>query len=133
MSNTDGLYVGCPVQHVRQFIAGKWQMGILWNLRNQPRGFSEIKSKLPGLSDKILMQELDFFVQKKIISRKTFEFPTVKTEYALSSIGQSLIPIINSIVEWGYLYLQDEPVSKEMSMTPMPAIQAIEISMAEKK
>lgn len=133
MSNTDSLYIGCPVQYARQFIAGKWQMGILWNLKNQSMGFGEIKSKLPGLSDKILMQELDFFVQKKIIHRNTVEFQTTKTEYALSSIGLSLIPVINSIVEWGYLYLQDEQVSKEMNMTPMPAIEAIENGMAEKK
>lgn len=133
MSNIDRLYTGCPVQHARQFIAGKWQMGILWNLRNQPMSFGEIKSKLPGLSDKILMQELDFFVQKKIITRNVIEFQTSKTEYALSPVGQSLIPVINSIVEWGYLYLQDEQVSKEMNMTPMPAIEAIENAMAEKE
>ena len=129
MSTTQGLYTGCPVQHARQFIAGKWQMGILWNLRNQSLGFGEIKTKLPGLSDKILMQELDFFVQKKIIQRKGFELQTSKTEYALSSIGESLIPLINSIVEWGYLNLQDEQMSNEMSMTPMPAIEAIENGM----
>lgn len=133
MNNTDELYIGCPVQHARQFIAGKWQMGILWNLRNQSMGFGEIKSKLPGLSDKILMQELDFFVQKKIIHRNPLEFPTVKTEYALSPMGKSLIPLINAIVEWGYLYLQDEQVSEEMSMTPFPAIEAIEDEMAERK
>ncbi|HWJ30130.1 MAG TPA: helix-turn-helix domain-containing protein [Flavisolibacter sp.] len=133
MSTTQGLYTGCPVQHARQFIAGKWQMGILWNLRNQSLGFGEIKTKLPGLSDKILMQELDFFVQKKIIQRKGFELQTSKTEYALSSIGESLIPLINSIVEWGYLNLQDEQMSNEMSMTPMPAIEAIENGMGEKE
>ncbi|MDB5198470.1 MAG: helix-turn-helix transcriptional regulator [Chitinophagaceae bacterium] len=133
MSDTDRLYIGCPVQHARQFIAGKWQIGILWNLSNQSMGFSEIKSKLPGLSDKILMQELDFFVQKKIIHRNAFEFPSAKTEYTLSSIGQSLIPVINSIVEWGYLFLQDEQVSKEMSLTPVSAIEAIENSVAERE
>lgn len=126
MSNSDGLYSGCPVQHARQFIAGKWQMGILWNLRNQPMSFSEIKRNLPGLSDKILMQELDFFVEKKIIDRSAVELHTAKTEYALSSMGRSLIPVINSIVEWGYLYLQEEQFSKEMSLTPLAAIEAIE-------
>lgn len=95
--------------------------------------FTQIKSKLPGLSDKMLMQELDFFVQKKIICRNAFEYHTIKIEYTLSAIGRSLIPVINSIVEWGYSYLQDEQVSKEMSMTPLPVIQAIENSIAERK
>lgn len=132
MSNVDELYTGCPVQYARQFIAGKWQMGILWNLANQSLGFSEIKTKLPGLSDKILMQELDFFVQKNIIARNTIELSTARTVYQLSHAGRSLLPIINAIVEWGYLYLQDEQVNKEMIMTPLPAIQEIENSIAGK-
>ena len=95
--------------------------------------FSEIKRNLPGLSDKILMQELDFFVEKKIIDRSVVECQTAKTEYALSSMGRSLIPVINSIVEWGYLYLQEEQYSKEMSPTPLVAIEAIEKGMLEEE
>jgi DNA-binding HxlR family transcriptional regulator len=131
MSNIEKLYIGCPVQHARQFIAGKWQMGILWNLRNQTLCFSALRSQLPGISDKMLMQELDFFVEKKIIHRNVFEFPSPKTEYALSAGGRSLIPVITSIVDWGYFHLQDEQVTKEMNMTPLPAIQAIENGLAE--
>jgi Predicted transcriptional regulators len=130
MSKTHSLYMGCPVQHARQFIGGKWQMGILWNLGKQSMSFSEIKCKLPGLSDKILTQELNFFIQKEIICRSTLEFPTPKTEYTLSHIGLSLIPVINSIVEWGFKYLQDEKVNNEMNATPLPAIEAIEKSIA---
>ncbi len=62
MSNANEIYLGCPVQHARQFIAGKWQMGILWNLSNKSLRFGEIKNLLTGISDKALMQELDFFV-----------------------------------------------------------------------
>ena len=132
MSNTNTLYTGCPVQHARQFIAGKWQMGILWNLKDQTLCFSALKALLPGLSDKVLMQELDFFVQKQIIQRNVVELPFSKTEYTLSAMGNSLIPVIKSIVEWGYLNLQDEQVSKEMNLTPLPAIEAIENSMGER-
>jgi len=132
MSNTDKLYTGCPVQHARQFIAGKWQMGILWNLRDQTLCFSALKNLLPGLSDKVLMQELDFFVEKQIIHRNVVELPFSKTEYTLSATGHSLVPVIRCIVEWGYLNLQDEQVTKEMNMTPLPAIEAIENSMSER-
>ncbi len=131
MNPDNKLFIGCPVQHARQFLAGKWQMGILWNLRNQPLRFGEIKRLLPGISDKTLMEELDFFVQKKMIERNSFDYPSTRIEYVLSSIGKSLIPIINSIVEWGYLYVQDERVNKEMNMTPISVIETIENEMAE--
>jgi len=131
MKHDDKLYIGCPVQYARQFIAGKWQIGILWNLRSQSLRFNEIKKQLPDISDKALVQELDFFVQKRIVERTTYEFPFQKTEYKLSPVGRSLIPVITSVVEWGYLHLQDERVTKEMSMTPLSAIQSIENNMAE--
>ncbi len=132
MNQPDEIYKGCPVQHARLFIAGKWQMGILWNLKNTPLRFGEIKNLLPGLSDKTLMEELDFFVQKKIVERKTYETPLLKTEYQLTSLGESLIPVINTIVEWGYSHLLDETVTKEMNTTPLAAIEDIESGISAK-
>lgn len=126
MGDTQDLYTGCPVQHARQFISGKWQMGILWNLKEAPLSFGALKNKLPGLSDKILMQELDFFTEKNIIHRNSDEFSPAKAEYALTSVGLSLIKVIDAIVEWGYAHLQDEQVNAQMSLTPLPAIKAIE-------
>lgn len=126
MRNTTEMYLGCPVQHARQFLSGKWQMGILWNLKNNVLRFSEIKNLLTGISDKTLMQELDFFVEKNIIERKVYELPFSKTEYTLTISGQSLIPVINSIIEWGYAHLQDEKVTIKMSLTPLSIIQGIE-------
>lgn len=131
MNNTNEMYLGCPVQHARQFLAGKWKMGVLWNLRNKVLRFSEIKNLLSGISDKTLMQELDFFVQKNMIKRNVYKFPFPKTEYALTTTGQSLIPVINSIVEWGYTHLQDEKFTKEMNLTPLSVIEDIESSLPE--
>lgn len=130
-NHTDKLYKGCPVQYARQFLAGKWQMGILWSLKNQVLRFGEIKNQLPEISDKILMQELNFFVQKGIVGQNISEFPSPRTEYKLTPKGRSLILIITSVVEWGYVYLQDELVTGEMSMTPLHTIEEIEINMAE--
>ncbi|NCI47596.1 winged helix-turn-helix transcriptional regulator [Sediminibacterium soli] len=124
-NDSDNIYLGCPVQHTRQFIAGKWQMGILWSLRDQTLCFSAIKNQLPDISDKILTQELNFFLEKKIITRSASEFSSPKTEYTLAAIGETLIPVIASIVEWGYRNLQDERFNTAMNKTPLRTIQAI--------
>ena len=128
----DKLYLGCPVQHARQFIAGKWQIGILWNLKNESPGFNSLKAKLPGISDKIFMQELEFFLDKKMIRKDTIEFSPYKAKYALTSYGLSLMPVITAIVEWGYANLQDERITKDMASTPSPVIDDIEKSLSEK-
>src|SRR5689334_1476946 len=132
MSNNDESYKGCPIQHARQFLAGKWQMGILWNLKNRPLRFGEIKKLLPGLPDKTLMEELEFFVEKKIIERITSEIRLPRTEYALSVLGQSLLHIISATVEGGYLHLQEVTVDKEMRLTSLSVIRAIDDALTEK-
>jgi DNA-binding HxlR family transcriptional regulator len=131
MISNDNHYTGCPVQQARQFIAGKWQMGIFWNLRSEARSFGALKSLLPGISDKILVEELDFFVERNIVRRNTVEFFPQKTDYSLTPVGMSLVPVIDAIVDWGYAHLQDEQVTPGMSFTPRPAIEAIEERIAE--
>jgi DNA-binding HxlR family transcriptional regulator len=133
MKKSENLYIGCPVQYSRQYLSGKWQMGILWNLRNEALRFGELKRSLPGLADKTLMQELEFFMDRKIISRHTSDVPFSRIEYSLTEQGKSLIPIINSIVEWGFLYLQEEKINPQMNPTPSLAIQNIESHRTKEK
>lgn len=130
MSYSNKLYTGCPVQYVRQFIVGKWQIGILWNLRRGPLSFGAIKSLLPDVSDKMLVQELNFFVEKQIVIKEATPFPTPRTAYRLSQIGDSLVPVITAIVNWGYEHIQDERVTTSMSKTPFSIIADIENSMS---
>ncbi|HEX2846097.1 MAG TPA: helix-turn-helix domain-containing protein [Chitinophagaceae bacterium] len=132
MSHTSEQYLGCPVQFTRQFIAGKWQMGILWSVKDKPLRFNEIKKRLPDISDKSLTKELDFFIEKKIIRKAIDETSLLYSEYCLTEFGQSLIPIITTIVEWGYAHFQDEKINKEMNLTPIEVIQNIETSLLSK-
>ncbi|MBS0028280.1 winged helix-turn-helix transcriptional regulator [Chitinophaga sp. 22321] len=112
------LYKGCPVQFTLQFLAGKWRIGILWNLREKPLRCCDLKKLLPGITDKVLMNELLHFTSKDIIRKNKFpEFPP-RSQYSLSPTGLSLLPIIQQIVIWGYDHLQDEKLNKKMFMTP---------------
>lgn len=118
-------YYGCPVQYARQFIAGKWQMGILWNLKDKPLRFSEIKKLLPGLPDKSLNAELEFFIEKNIVHKSSIAANAAKSEYSLTVAGVSLIPVITLIIQWGFVSMQDQKMSKNMNYTPGATINTI--------
>ncbi len=125
------LYKGCPVQFTLQFLAGKWRTGILWNLRERSIRFGDLKQLLPGIIDKVLMNELRFLTSRGMIAKKEFrEFPP-RTEYSLSLTGVSLLPIIQRIIIWGYDHLQDEKINGKMYMTP-PEIMEYMASLANK-
>lgn len=120
------LYVGCPVQHARQFLSGKWQIGILWHLKMKPARFLELRNVLPGISEKVLTQELRFFEKNGIIEKGIITCSPPKAEYRLTSQGLTLIPVIQSIVQWGYANLQEEKVKRSMSSTPVSVINELE-------
>lgn len=124
------LYTGCPVQHARQFLSGKWQIAILWNLKKQPLRFFELKKSLPEISEKVLTQELKFFEQKGFIEKKVFKSIPLRVEYALSSRASSLMPIIEKIIQWGYAQLQEEKANRLMTSTPVHIIEEIEASIS---
>jgi DNA-binding HxlR family transcriptional regulator len=120
------LYIGCPVQHARKYLSGKWQIAILSNLKKQPARFIELKSNLPGISDKVLTQELRFFEETGIIQREIFACIPAKVEYRLTTQGLTLIPVIETIVKWGYYHLQEEKTNRSMLSTPISVINDIE-------
>ena len=125
MSSKD-LYIGCPVQHSRKFLSGKWQIAILSNLKKQPARFVELKNILPGISDKVLTQELRFFEETGIVQREIFNCIPAKVEYSLTTQGLTLMPVIDAIVKWGYYHLQEEKTSRAMLSTPVSVIEDIE-------
>lgn len=103
-----------------------WQIAILWHLKMQPSRFVEWRNILPGISEKILTQELRFFEKSGIVERGGFAGIPARIEYRLSLQGLTLIPIIQSIIQWGYANLQEEKVNRSMSSTPVSVINELE-------
>ncbi len=126
MASAKKHYIGCPVQHALSFIGGKWQMGILWNLRKKPLRFGELRSKLPGLSEKVLAANLRFFETEGMVSKEVFAAVPPRVEYRLTAEGRHLVPVLEKIVKWGYAHLQEQTVSKKMHSTPQAIIAEIE-------
>ena len=47
---------GCPIEAVLKAIGGKWKILILCNLLDQTRRFGELRRRLPGISERMLIQ-----------------------------------------------------------------------------
>ncbi|MCX2453854.1 helix-turn-helix domain-containing protein [Pedobacter sp. PLR] len=124
--SSEELYVGCPVQHARQFLSGKWQIAILWHLKAQPSRFVDLINILPGISEKVLTQELRFFEESGIVQKEIFFCTPVKVEYRLTTQGLTLIPVIQQIILWAYANLQEEKAKRSMSSTPASVINDLE-------
>ena len=79
-------------------------MPILWLLKDDPKRYGELKKLLPGVTHKMLTQQLRELESDEIISRKVYPEVPPKVEYNLTLLGKSVIPVIDLLREWGEEY-----------------------------
>jgi len=91
----------CPILSSLYFIGGRWKISILWNLNNGTNRFGLMKSKIPGVSEKMLTTQLRELEADGFINRKVFAQVPLRVEYTLTTLGQSLIPILTDLSQWG--------------------------------
>lgn len=94
----------CPVATTVQLIGNKWKLLILRNLLPGTQRFGELKKGIPGISQKVLTENLRSMEDDGIISRKVYPEVPPRVEYTLTNIGNSLKPIISAMEQWGNLY-----------------------------
>ena len=101
----------CTVEATMDIIGGKYKVIILWHLiKNGTLRFSEIQRLIPQATPKMLIQQLKELEKDKIIIRKLYPVVPPKTEYSLSKRGETLVPIILQLNEWGINYLKEENI-----------------------
>ncbi|MBR3099354.1 MAG: helix-turn-helix transcriptional regulator [Clostridia bacterium] len=96
----------CPVATTVQLIGNKWKLLILRNLLVRPWRFNEMLRSIPGISQKVLTDNLRALENDGIITRTVFPEVPPRVEYALSELGNSMRPIIETMEIWGKVYQQ---------------------------
>ena len=94
----------CPVATTVSLIGSKWKLLIMRNLLARPWRFNELKKSLDGISQKVLTDSLRSMEEDGIITRTVYPEVPPRVEYALSELGESMRPIINSMEKWGTDY-----------------------------
>ena len=94
----------CPVATTLQLIGNKWKILILRNLQSRPWRFNEMLRSIPGISQKVLTDNLRALERDGIITRTVYPEVPPRVEYALSDVGESMRPIIRAMEVWGAGY-----------------------------
>lgn len=97
----------CPVTATVSVIGGKWKPIILWNLFQEKRRFSQLKKFIPGITQKMLTQQLRELESDGIVHREVFPVVPPQVEYSLTTKGFSLAPILQAMEKWGNTNMKD--------------------------
>lgn len=99
---------GCPVAAFQKMISGKYKLRIVWDLKDGPLRYSELRNGLLRgaagtleIAPRVLSRELKALAAFGLIERKDFGTVPPKVEYRLSRRGRSFLPVIAAIRDWG--------------------------------
>ena len=96
----------CPVEATLELIGGKYKALILWRLSEGKLRFSQLRDQINGVTPKMLTQQLRELEAKLLIRREVFPVVPPKVEYSLTELGQSLMPLLTAMRDWGTDYLR---------------------------
>ena len=94
----------CPVATTVGLIGNKWKLLIIRNLLVGPQRFNQLRRGIPGISQKVLTENLRSMEKDGILVRTVYPEVPVRVEYALSDLGNSMRPIIAAMEQWGTVY-----------------------------
>ncbi|MDF3036741.1 MAG: transcriptional regulator [Paucimonas sp.] len=98
--------LGCPMVMTINIIGGKWKPVILHMLSSRSMRFGQLKNCIPPVSQKMLTQQLRELELDGIVSRTVYPEVPPRVDYALTALGESLIPVIETLYQWGENYLK---------------------------
>lgn len=108
MSRASEKVFNCEKELTLSVIGGKWKMLILWHLGKEgTKRFGELKSLMPGITQRMLVNQLRELEEDQIVHREVFPVVPPKVEYSLTEQGRTLMPILDSMYEWGKNYMEN--------------------------
>ena len=97
----------CCASLTMGIIGGKWKTVILFHLMNEKLRYNELRKSMPTVTERTLSLQLKALEEDGLIKRKVYTSkPPLKVEYSLTDFGKTLIPLIQSIADWGNLVVE---------------------------
>ena len=89
------------VEEVFRMLEGRWKLIILFHLFDgKVQRYSDFEKLIPGISQKMLAQQLRQLEADGIVARKLYPQVPPKVEYRLTDWGQSLCPALDAMLKW---------------------------------
>lgn len=98
---TGSIIEMCPVRNVIARFGNKWALLTVLIIGEQGViRFNELSRLIPDVSSRVLSSTLRTLEADGFIDRKVYAVVPPKVEYSLTTLGKSLLPLIQQLTEW---------------------------------
>lgn len=93
--------LACGVHLTREVLAGKWKASLLYYIAQGTRRPGELQKKLRLATRRVVHLQLNQLEAHELISKTMFAEIPPRVEYQLTPLGESLLPVITLLGQWG--------------------------------
>ncbi|WP_207436033.1 winged helix-turn-helix transcriptional regulator [Sabulibacter ruber] len=93
--------LNCGLDLIGEVLYGKWKIRLLWFINEGNRRPSELQRKIPDASRRVLNMQLKELEEHGLVSKVIHPVVPPKVEYSLTDFGESLIPVLSALGNWG--------------------------------
>ncbi|MBL0885968.1 winged helix-turn-helix transcriptional regulator [Myceligenerans indicum] len=104
----NALSADCPSRRLLDTIGDKWVTLVLVALGwRSPMRYSELASRIEGVSQKMLTQTLRRLERDGLVTRTVTPSVPVRVDYAITPLGTSLVAVVGRLKVWAERHMTD--------------------------
>jgi DNA-binding HxlR family transcriptional regulator len=111
----------CPLSAANAAVGGKWKMTIVYWLFVSPLHFAGLRAYMPGLSPKVLSEQLCELIDDDIVQREATGKIPAPVMYSLTAYGRTLETLVEATRLWGRGHIARFAAEGEPSASALPA------------
>lgn len=105
----------CPLEIVHDIIKRKWKTIILYQMKDGPKGLSELEHEIEGITQKMLLEQLRELIQFGLVEKKMFEGYPLHVEYSITERrGRKMLEAITIMQMVGIDYMLEKGMSETL-------------------
>lgn len=109
MRDVEVIDEGCAVARVQPIVRGKWTTVIVYFLSKGTLRFSELRRRIPMVTDANLTKELRNLEAWGLVHREVYPVVPPKVEYSLTELGRAFMPVVEAVGEFAEVYERAMP------------------------
>jgi DNA-binding HxlR family transcriptional regulator len=106
-------FADCPTNRLLERMGEKWVALIFKELSEGPRRYGELARAIAGASQKMLTQTLRHLERDGFVSRTVTSAVPARVDYALTPLGQSLVPVMQAVTRWAEQNIEQIEAARE--------------------
>jgi DNA-binding HxlR family transcriptional regulator len=102
----DPMHIACPVRAALDVIRGRWKPSLLYEIKDQPKRYSQLQAALPMASAQAITVQLRQLEADGVVCRRVDDDAPGRVEYMLTERGATLSKVMDELEDWGRTHLE---------------------------